>query len=369
MAMTEELLKKFSRLLLERCLDLKKNDLLMIRTTPQALPLVKEIYGFALHKGAYPFVRAELEGLKGLFLKEAPEEVLTLLSPFDLVEEEKANAILIIDAPYNTREFAGIPPQRQVAWQKAKRPLLEILREREERGDLHWCITRYPNNAHAQDAGMSLEDYSAFVFSSLHLDEDDPASFWEELSRRQAKLISILEKGKEIRILGRGTDLTLKIEGRKWINADGRENMPDGEIYTAPLERSAQGYVLFSFPAIYQGREIEGVRLVFEEGKVVKAEARRGEEYLRCVLDIDSGAEYIGELAFGTNDGIKIFTKDILFDEKMEGTFHIALGRAYPATGGKNFSAVHWDLICDLREESEVRLDGEVIQRDAHWLI
>ncbi|MGB9553646.1 MAG: aminopeptidase, partial [bacterium] len=128
-------------------------------------------------------------------------------------------------------------------------------------------------------------------------------------------------------------------------------------------------YILFSFPLIYQGREIEGVRLVFEEGKVVKAEARRGEEYLRCVLDIDSGAKYIGELAFGTNDGIKIFTKDILFDEKMEGTFHIALGRAYPSTGGKNFSAIHWDLICDLREESEVRLDGEVIQRDAHWLI
>ncbi|MGB9834061.1 MAG: aminopeptidase [bacterium] len=365
----DEKLRKFAQLLVERCLSLEKGDMVLIRTTPLALPLVKEVYRTALKKGAYPFIRAELEGLKEIFLKDAPEEVLTFLSPFDLREQEKVNAILTIDAPYNTKELTGVAPERQVAWQKARTPLSKIFMERDGRGDLHWCITRYPNNAHAQDAGMSLEDYADFVFSSLHLDEEDPIAYWDGVSKDQARLISILEKGKEIRVLGRGTDLTLQVEGRKWINADGRKNMPDGEIYTAPLEQSANGYILFSFPAIYQGREVEGVRLVFQEGKVIKAEAQKGEEYLQRVLNIDEGASYIGEFAFGTNYGIQKFTRDILFDEKIGGTLHIALGSAYPSTGGRNFSAIHWDMICDLREDSEIRLDGEVIQRDSHWLI
>lgn len=368
-ALKDERLKKFAHLLLERCLSLKKGDLFLIRTTPLAVPLVQEVYRYALKLGAYPFIRAELEGLKGIFLKEAPEEVLTFLSPFDLAEQEKANTILTIDAPYNTKELTGVPSERQVSWQKARTPLSKVFMERDGTGDLRWCLTRYPNNAHAQDAGMSLEEYAEFVFSSLHLDEEDPIAYWEKVSKEQSRLISVLEKGREIRVLGKGTDLTLRTEGRRWINADGRKNMPDGEIYTAPHEHSANGCILFSFPAIYQGREVEGVRLVFQEGKAVKAEAQKGEEYLKRVLDIDEGARYIGEFAFGTNYSIQKFTRDILFDEKIGGTLHTALGSAYPSTGGVNFSAIHWDMICDLRTESEVRLDGEVIQRDSHWLI
>lgn len=367
--MENETLKKFAKLLLNRSLSLKRGDLLLIRTTPISLPLLKEVYKQALTMGTFPIVRAELEGLKEIFLREAPEEVLTFLSPFDLEEQERVHAILTIDAPYNTRCLNGVPLERQTSWQRSRGTLTKIFMERDGRGDLKWCYTRFPNQANAQDAGMSLQDYTDFLFSSLHLEEEDPASYWDEVEKQQARIISTLEKGKEIRVLGRGTDLTLKIEGRKWVNGNGLRNLPDGEIFTAPVEDSLQGHICFSFPAIYQGREVEGVRLVFKEGRVVKAEARIGEEFLKSILEVDQGAKYVGEFAFGNNYGIKKFTRDILFDEKIGGTLHLALGSAYPSTGGKNSSSIHWDMICDLREESEIRLDGEVIQRDSVWLI
>jgi aminopeptidase len=364
-----EILKKFAELIVKRSLSLKRGDLLLIRTTPISLPLLKEVFRQALIEGAFPVVRAELDGLRELFLKEAPEDVLTFLSPFEVEEQNRADAILTIDAPYNTRCLNGVPPQKQTSWQRSKGKLTQIFMERDGKGDLKWCYTRFPNQANAQDAGMSLEDYADFVFSSLHLEEEDPASFWDEVARRQSRIISAIEKGKEIRVLGKGTDLTLKIEGRRWINGNGMRNLPDGEIFTAPIEESVQGHIFFSFPAIYQGREVEGIRLVFKDGRVVKAEARVGEEFLKGILEIDQGARYVGEFAFGNNYGITRFTRDILFDEKMGGTLHLALGSAYPSTGGKNSSAIHWDMICDLREESEIRLDGEVIQRDSVWLI
>lgn len=367
--MRDPRLEKFARLLIQHSLSLKKDDLFGIYTTSLAAPLVKEIYRQALEIGAHPFCRVELEGLHEIFLREATEEGLHFLSPLDLVEIEQINARLTIQAPFNTKALSGVDPRRQTTWQKTRSPISRCFMQRQGDGSLRWSYTIYPNQANSQDAGMSLLEYTDFIFRAMHLEEEDPAHYWQELSRQQEKLIKTLERGKEIRVLGSGTDFRVSVEGRKWVNAAGQKNMPDGELFTSPLETSAEGHILFSFPAIYQDREVEGVRMVFEQGRVEKAEAQKGEDYLLEVLQVDEGACYIGEFAFGNNFAIERFMGDILLDEKIGGTLHIALGSAYPETGGRNVSAIHWDFICDLREGSEVRMDGEVIQRDGKWLI
>ena len=362
-------LGKLAKLLVEYCLAVQPQDLFVIRTSPLATPLVQELVRYALRAGAYPYCRVELEGLQEIFFHEATEELLHFLSPLDLFEIENVNAWLSLLAPFNTKALAGSDPARQIAWQKTRYPITKRYMERDGDGTLRWSVALYPNQANAQDAGMSLADYTEFVFSAVHLDEEDPSLYWVNFSKEQARLSEALAKGSEIRILGPGTDLTVRVQGRKWINSDGHKNMPDGEIFTAPLETSANGHVFFSFPAIYQSREFEGVRLLFRDGEVIKAEARTGEDFLEKILQIDNGARRIGEFAFGTNFGIQQFTKDILFDEKIGGTLHLALGHAIGSTGGTNVSAIHWDMICDLRQDAEVRLDGEVIQRNAQWKI
>ena len=367
--MNDPRLGKLAKLLVEYCLAVQPQDLFVIRTSPLATPLVQELVRYALRAGAYPYCRVELEGLQEIFFHEATEELLHFLSPLDLFEIENVNAWLSLLAPFNTKALAGSDPARQIAWQKTRYPITKRYMERDGDGTLRWSVALYPNQANAQDAGMSLADYTEFVFSAVHLDEEDPSLYWVNFSKEQARLSEALAKGSEIRILGPGTDLTVRVQGRKWINSDGHKNMPDGEIFTAPLETSANGHVFFSFPAIYQSREFEGVRLLFRDGEVIKAEARTGEDFLEKILQIDNGARRIGEFAFGTNFGIQQFTKDILFDEKIGGTLHLALGHAIGSTGGTNVSAIHWDMICDLRQDAEVRLDGEVIQRNAQWKI
>ncbi len=366
--MNDPRLKKMAQLLTTHSLDLKKGDLLVIRTTPLATPLVLELVREALRAGAYPYLRVELEGAQEVFLKEAPPEALDFLNPVDSLEIERVDAALTVLAPFNTKGLSGVEPGRQARWQKTRGPLMRRHMERDGAGSVRWNVTAYPTQASAQDAGMSLADYSDFVFSAMHLEEENPNAFWLDFQQRQERIVQHLAKGREIRVLGRGTDLTLRVDGRTWMNSHGRRNMPDGEVFTGPLESSARGHILFSFPAIYQQREVEGVRLVFEEGHCVKAEASKEQDFLLQTLAIDDGAKYLGEVAFGNNFGIQRFTKDILFDEKIGGTLHLALGASYPSTGGRNVSAIHWDMICDLREESEIRLDGEVIQRNAKWL-
>ncbi len=362
-------LKKFAQLLVQHSLCLKKDDLFGIYTTPLAAPFVREIYRESLAVGAHPFCRLELEGLQEIFLREAAEEGLQFLSPLDSAEMERIDARLTIQAPVNTKALSGVEPRRQATWQKTRAPLSRCFMRRQGEGSLRWTYTVYPNQANAQDADMSLLEYTDFIFQAVHLDEEDPALFWRKFSREQERLIEILEQGKEVRVLGQGTDFRVEIGGRKWVNAAGQKNMPDGELFTAPLETSAEGHILFSFPAIYQDREVEGVRMAFKEGRVEKAEARQGEEYLLQVLQLDEGTRYLGELAFGNNFAIERFMGDILLDEKIGGTLHLALGSAYPETGGKNVSAIHWDFICDLREGSEIRMDEEVIMQDGKWLI
>jgi aminopeptidase len=260
-------------------------------------------------------------------------------------------------APQNTRALASVDPAKQRALGKRDMPLQEIVLEKDR-----WALTLFPTEALAQESEMGLAEYEEFVFGTMALNEEDPVRYWREKAGEQGRLIERLEQAGEVRIVGPETDLTLSVAGRRFLNGDGRHNMPCGEVFTGPVEESANGLVYFGIPTAVAGREVSGVRLRFEEGRVVEASAEKGEEYLSSMLDADAGARYLGELGIGTNYAILRATRNILFDEKLGGTVHLAVGRSYAKTGGKNESSVHWDLICDLRGGGELYADGELLQ-------
>ncbi|MDP9367183.1 MAG: aminopeptidase, partial [Chloroflexota bacterium] len=262
-----------------------------------------------------------------------------------------------------------VDPARQTVFQSARSELFQTFMRRAAEGTMTWVGTLFPTDAYAQDAGMATSDYADFVFQACKLDQSDPVAAWQEVHERQQRLIDWLAGKQQVHLTGPDVDLTLSIAGRTWINADGRRNFPDGEIFTGPVEESVNGTVRFSFPVVVAGREVQDVRLRFEAGKVVEASAAQNEAFLLQQLDTDPGARYLGEFAFGTNFGITEFTKNILFDEKIGGTVHMAVGAGYPQTGSRNQSAVHWDLICDLREGGQVDVDGEPFLRNGAFVV
>jgi aminopeptidase len=301
-------------------------------------------------------------------LKVGSDEQLGYLSPLALQEIETIDATLTIWADTNTKSLSGVEPRKAALAQQARRPLLARFLERSAAGDLNWCGTLFPTSAHAQDAEMSLTEYEDFVYGAGLLHEPDPVAAWQAVRDRQARVVELLSSKRVLRIVAPGTDLTLSVAGRTWINADGTKNFPDGEVFTGPVEESAEGHITFSFPAVHLGREVEGIHLVFERGKVVTATATKGQELLTSLLDMDAGARYLGEFAFGTNPGIQRYTRNTLFDEKIGGTIHLALGASYPDTGGVNQSGLHWDIVCDLRQGGRVYADGALIYQDGAFL-
>src|SRR3954468_18566632 len=323
----------------------------------------------ALAAGAHAYARVDLDGLEELMLAEASEEQLTYLSPIDWREVETVDAIVTIWSETNTRSMSRADPGRLSRSIATQRKLANRRWERVARGELHWCGTLMPTHAHAQEAEMSLAEYERFVFGACHvLDGEDPVAHWESVSSELRAHARVLEQARELRIVGRDTDLRLGVEGRSWVAADGRLNMPDGEVFTSPLETATEGEIRFTFPAIFHGREVEDVRLRFQDGRVVDCEAARGVEHLRAMLDMDEGARRLGEVAFGLNYEIDRFTRNILFDEKIGGTMHLALGSSFPELGGRNASGLHWDMICDLRADGEVYADGELVWRAGSFL-
>jgi aminopeptidase len=280
------------------------------------------------------------------------------MSDLVLREVDYFDAVLFIWSEENTKALTGVDPNRIVIAQQARAPWRGRLMERTARKEMRWCGTLFPTNGYAQDAAMSLEEYEDFVYGAGLLDRDDPAEAWRQIDREQQRLADYLVQHDEIRVVAPGTDLTCRVGGRKWENCSGAFNFPDGEVFTGPIEDSVNGTVRFTYPAIYNGREVEDVRLTFRDGKVIEATAARGQDYLLALIDQDAGARTLGEFAFGTNYGIQRFTRNILFDEKIGGTIHMALGQSYPETGGLNRSALHWDMICDMRE-GEAYADGE----------
>jgi len=279
------------------------------------------------------------------------------------------DATLGIGGHWNTRDLTGVDPHRLASRREALSELQRRFLERAAKEELRWCGTQFPTHAEAQDAEMSLPEYEDFVFTAGRLHEDDPVAAWERVRSEQARIASMLGRCTTMSFTGPHVDLQISVAGRTWINAAGEKNFPDGEVFTGPVEDSASGRVRFSFPAIFQGREVDGVELTFERGKVVQARAAKGEDFLHAMLDTDAGARYLGELAFGLNYNIPKFTRNILFDEKIGGTMHMALGIGYPETGSKNTSGLHWDMICDLRAGSEVRANGEPIYRNGRFLV
>jgi aminopeptidase len=276
---------------------------------------------------------------------------------------------ITIGAESNTKELNSIDPAKIVLRQQARSGIMKTYLERAARGELRWTYALYPTNAYAQDSDMGLVEYEDFLYNACLGDINDPVGYWKKFSAWQQKIVEWLKGKKQIHITAPGTDLHLSVEGRVFVNCDGHENMPDGEVFTGPVEDSVNGYVLFSYPSIENGREVSGVRLWFENGRVVKATAEKNEEFLLKTLDTDRGARGVGEFAFGTSRGINRFTRQILFDEKINGSFHMALGASYPETGGKNESAIHWDMICDMRDGGKVTVDGQLMYQDGKFII
>jgi aminopeptidase len=353
--------ERLADLVAEYALDLREGQVLRIDGYEAAAPLAVALFRSALRAGAHPYTNLTLDGLHEILVAAGNDEQLQYISPIAWRELEELDAQVTIWSESNTKSFTRADERRHGMLIGAQRRLSKRRWERIAAGELAWCGTLHPTQAHAQDADMSLEEYERFFFAACHADEPDPAAHWRSLAQTLAERAAQLAPVRELRIVGPDTDLRVGVAGRTWLPADGRLNMPDGEIFTSPLETETEGEIRFTFPAIFQGREVEDVRLRFRQGKVVSAEASRGERYLRELLELDDGASVLGEVAFGLNYEVHRFTRNILLDEKIGGTMHLALGAAFEQAGGRNTSALHWDLICDLRAEGEVIADGELL--------
>lgn len=355
--------------LVNYCTAVRPGDWVLVRGHVLALPLVEAVVERVARAGGHPTVQLDADELRAAFLAAAGEGQLRWVSPLDELMAEKLDVRIGIRAASNTRSLTGIDPARQQLAQQAQRAVSQTFMQRSAAGAHRWVATLYPCPAYAQEADMSLAAYEDFVYAATYADQPDPVACWRAVHDRQQRLVDWLAGKQEVQVRGPNVDLTLSITGRTFINSDGKRNMPSGEIFTGPVEDSANGWIRFSYPAIRDGREVTGVELAFEQGRVVRATADKNEEYLLSQLEMDPGARYLGEFAVGTNDQIRTFTKNILYDEKIGGTMHLALGAGYPETGSRNRSAIHWDFICDMRQESEIRVDGELFYRNGEFQI
>ena len=358
---------KWAWVLVLYSLDLQPGETLLVRSETEAKELILAVYREALLAGAYPYIRCDLPGRSEIFFRYANNDQLSSLNAFERFEIGYVNAALLIEAPANTKELTGVDPKRYQIFKKSRGEIGETVFKRVERKELKRCITAYPTNALAQEAEMGLEEYRNFVFNACKINEPDPAAVWKRESLQQNEIARRLQGKDKVSLKGPNIDLTLSIKGRPFVVADGKVNFPDGEIFTSPLENSANGWVRFTYPAIYGGRQVDNVELWFENGKAIKEKAAQGQDFLREMLNTDEGARRLGELGIGTNYGIKRFTKNMLFDEKMGGTIHLALGHGLSESGGVNASAIHWDMLCDM-SQGEIFVDGELFYKNGHFV-
>jgi aminopeptidase len=363
-----ERLRRLAEVLVSYSGGVKAGDLAVLQGPMHVEPLLEQLYAAVLQAGGHPTVRCAPE-LEDLLFAEGSDAQIEWQTPGEQQDIEQTDVWIVIDAPSNTKALTSVDPEREARVQRARLPLRERYLERALAGELRWVLTAYPTNAAAQDAEMSLAQYKELVYAAAFLDDGDPVARWRAFAGELERVAELLNTKQELRFVAEGTDLTFAVGGdRTWLPSDGHENFPDGEVFTAPLDDSAEGEITFTFPAVFSGRQVDDVRLRFHEGQVVDASASRGEEFLREMVALDDGARRVGELAFGLNDAVRVFTRNILFDEKIGGTMHLALGSAYPECGGTNRSALHWDMICDLRSGGEVYADGELVYRDGRFL-
>jgi aminopeptidase len=360
--------QRLAEVLVDYSTAVRPGDLVIVDTSPPAASLVRALYRKVLEAGGHPYLRIDLDGELETLLKDGSDAQLDWVNPTLFEQAQRADVEIAVEADSNTRRLSGVDPARQARRARAREKLRERYFERAAAGDLRRVVTLYPTSANAQDAEMSLGEYEDFVYGAGFLDRDDPGSAWRSFGEQLERTASWLGEKQELRIVAEDTDLTVGVAGRTWVASDGKENFPDGEVFTGPIETSVEGTIKFTFPAMMRGRQADGVRLRFEGGEVVEATADRGQEFLREMIAMDDGARRVGEFAFGLNEGVTEFTGHTLFDEKIGGTCHLALGRSYPETGGVNLSALHWDLVCDLRAGGEVYADGELVYRDGRFL-
>lgn len=361
---------KYASVLVDYSTKVKKGDLVVIRaTSPMAENLVKAVYKRVLELGAYPVVRTSICDMSDIFIKYASEDQLDYIDPMLKLEYEKANKFISIGAPLNVKNMARADKNKLARRSKATKPLSKMLLDRSARGEASWVIADVPTHALAQEAKMSFDEYSEFLFNACFLNLDDPVAKLQEMDKEQTRYAEYLNTKSEIHIVGEDTDIKFNVKGRKWISCSGLNNYPDGEVFTSPVEDSAEGHIYFDFPAIYRGNESHKIHLTLEKGKVIKATAEKGEEFLKSMLNLDEGASFVGEIAIGTNEMVKDVTGNILFDEKIGGSIHMACGASYPETGGKNESGLHWDIIKNMKNGGKIYADGELFYENGKFLI
>ena len=361
-------LQKYARLLIEYCLELEANQKLLISSTTLAEPLVREIYRLALRKGAMVVTDLAMREQGRIFYAEANEDQLRWSNPLLKEVYHHFDAFLYIRAPFNLREDQSIDAEKRTRRGEYLRPLQAVYNQRTADGVLKRCLCQFPTQAAAQEAGMSLEEYEAFVFGACRLTDSDPIASWKQVRKEQQRFVNHLNQVDQVRYQAPHTNLSFSVKGRTWINSDGQANMPSGEVFTAPVEDSVNGHIHFEYPSIYRGHPVAGITLWVEEGQVTKWEALEGQHILDDIFQI-KGARLFGEVAIGTNYQIKQPTKNILFDEKIGGTVHLAVGQSYIQTGGKNHSSIHWDMIADMTQGGKIFTDNELIYENGKFLI
>ena len=366
--MTDQRLNKLARLLVQYSVQVKPGEKVFIQCEDVAIPYMVEVAKEAIKAGGKVETVVSVPEVKQQLYRYGNEEQLNEPSSIFQLIVDKADVYLTAWGTKNTRANSNVEAEKLQRSIRANTEARKEFSRKMGTGEIRWCGTQYPTQADAQEAGMSLEEYQDFVYGAGLLDAEDPVAQWKSISREQERWIKYLDGKEELHIVSQGTDLKVRVAGRKWINCDGTANFPDGEIFTAPVEDGINGHITFSFPGIYMGKEIEGIYLEIEQGKVIKATATKGEDLLHALLETDEGARYFGEVAIGTNYGIQKFTRNMLFDEKIGGTIHLAIGDSYQESGGLNRSAIHWDMLCDMRTGGRIYADGELFYQDGKFI-
>ncbi|AQT67573.1 Aminopeptidase 2 [Anaerohalosphaera lusitana] len=359
---------KYADLLVNYSLKVKKGDKFLIRASYLAEDLVKEIYRAALQAGAHPELQISLDGTDRILYENASDEQLEYVSPTNKIVFESYDALLNILSPFNMKTLQSIDAEKKQKVSLARSDLMKTFFKRAAAGEFNWSLCVHPTNAAAQESGMSLDEYAEFVYSACYLNEDDPVAKWKQVNEQQQVICDRLNKATKIKYAGPDIDISFVTEGRTWINSSGNKNMPDGEVFTAPVEDSVNGKIRFSYPGFYMGQEIEDIRLEVKDGEVVDWSAAKGKDLLDKIFEIP-GSRRFGEVAIGTNHGIKKFTKNMLFDEKIGGTVHMAIGATIPESGGKNESAIHWDMLADMTNGGHIYADDELVYENGHFKI
>jgi aminopeptidase len=361
-------LEKLADVLVGYSTEVGSGDVVRLEGTPPTSPLLRELYGASLRAGGHPAATLIVDEATEALLREGTDEQVEWVPLDSRWTLEHGDVWMVLDGPENAKHLSGVDAAKIARHVRGREPYHNRYMERTARGEFRWVYCAFPTQASAQAAGMSLAQFERLVYGAAFIDSDDPVAAWRSFGERLDRIAERLERVRELRVVGEDTDLTLGVGGRTWLRAGGKRNFPDGEVFTGPVETSVEGTIRFSFPAIMRGREAEGVRLRFERGEVVEASASRGEAFLREMIAVDEGARRVGEFAFGLNDAVTEYTGSLLLDEKIGGTVHLALGRSVPGTGGENSSALHWDMVCDLRDGGEVYADGELVYRDGAFV-